>query len=735
MKPAHPLAAAALTLAATASLPAAAASSSGIPHSPNIIFILADDLGYGDLGVFFQNARRAAGDRSAPSHSTPQLDRMAAEGARLTHHYCPSPVSAPSRASFLSGLHQGHANVRDTQFDKALADNHTVATVLQRAGYSTAIIGKWGLHGEDRNRDAALPRTSDWPAHPLKRGFDYFYGFLRHVEGHEHYPKEQLYFAAKAKNRGPLVIWENHANVTAGLDKCYTTDLFTARAKQWIIDHKNTAPDKPFFVFLSYDTPHAVLELPAQAYPAGGGLTGGLQWLGAPGRMINTASGTPDSWTHPDYASATYDHDRNPATPEIPWTGVSKRHATSVRRIDDAVGDLLQTLRDLGIDQNTIVIFTSDNGPAQESYLPEPHTPEFFGGFASFDGIKSDTWEGGLRVPAIARWPGSIPAGGEYAAPCAAWDWLPTFADLAGLPPPANADGISLAPGLTGRGATAPRGHLYFEYRNKSRTPAYASFEPSRRGRVRGHMQAIRLGDLMAVRYDINGARDDFEIYDVVRDPKQTRDLGAAGAAHAGLQARLKALALQSRRPDPDAPRPYDNDLVPKVENPESPALAPGLAWRCHEGDFPWVPGRAAPRPASEGGTSEITGAFDLSSVIAAIVSPAGDNAKNTGGKNKCIVLTGLLRVPADGEYTFSHTGAAAAILRLHDATLIDADYGRAPDLVKTGVVRLQAGLHPFKLTCLASRESLPALKWSGPGFALRPLPMTAFAHETKAQQ
>ena len=145
--------------------------------------------------MLFQNKRHAANDRSLPSQSTPHLDQFAAEGAQLRDHYCAAPVCAPSRASILLGVSQGHANVRDNQFDKALENNHTVATVLKQAGYATVAVGKWGLQGggEGNNNPAA------WPAYPTKRGFDYFFGYARHVDGHEHYPKEALY--TKNKNR------------------------------------------------------------------------------------------------------------------------------------------------------------------------------------------------------------------------------------------------------------------------------------------------------------------------------------------------------------------------------------------------------------------------------------------------------------------------------------------------------------------------------------------------------
>ncbi|MGV3510254.1 MAG: sulfatase-like hydrolase/transferase, partial [Sphingobacteriaceae bacterium] len=253
-------------------------NSSTEKNAPNIIFILTDDLGYGDLGVFYQKQREKANDRSEPWMFTPNLDKLAEQGALLTQQYCAAPVCAPSRASLLLGVSQGHANVRNNQFDRALEDNHTMASVLRQAGYATAAIGKWGLQGNkkwDKN-------ASEWPGHPLNRGFDYFFGYMQHGDGHEHYPHEGVY-------RGKKKVWENRKTVD-GLDKCYTGDLWTAVTKKWILDHKKgKEANAPFFIFLAYDTPHAVLELPTQAYPAGGGLKGGLQWLGKPGNMINTA--------------------------------------------------------------------------------------------------------------------------------------------------------------------------------------------------------------------------------------------------------------------------------------------------------------------------------------------------------------------------------------------------------------------------------------------------------------
>ena len=371
-------------------------------RQPNIIFILADDLGWGDLGFQFQNKRAKMNVRSEPSVKTPNLDLFAKQGVQMPNHYCPAPVCAPSRASLMLGRHQGHANVRDNQFDKALDNNHTMATVLRTAGYSTAIFGKWGLPGlgDNKSDQESGNNESDWEAHPLNRGFEYFLGYMRHRDGHEHYPKEGVY-------RGKKEVYENHKNIVEDLDKCYTADLWTAAAKKWIIEQKQEKKsEKPFFIYLAYDTPHAFCELPTQVYPEGGGLKGGLKWLGQPGHMINTASGVVDSWIHPDYANETYDNDKNPATPEVAWPNVYKRYATSTRRIDSAVGDLIQLLKDLKIDNNTMIVFTSDNGPSRESYLKEDYEPNFFNGFGPFDGIKRDLLEGGsqgIRFSLLAR--------------------------------------------------------------------------------------------------------------------------------------------------------------------------------------------------------------------------------------------------------------------------------------------------------------------------------------------
>ena len=668
---------------------------------PNIIFILTDDLGWGDIGVLFQNSRKKANVRSEPWELTPKLDQLAADGAQLPHHYCAAPVCAPSRASILLGVSQGHANVRDNQFDKALENNHTLASVLRQAGYATVAVGKWGLQGNAKGESG----PDSWLAYPTKRGFDSFFGYVRHVDGHEHYPKEGLY-------RGKKEVWNAGKNITPDLDKCYTADLWTAWAKHWITDQKAAHPTQPFFMYLAYDTPHATTELPTQAYPEGGGLKGGMQWLGTPGHMISTASGTIDSWTHPDFKEATYDHDKNPATPEVAWPEVYQRYATAVRRIDDAVGDIKQLLRDLNIDGDTLVIFSSDNGPSIESYLPNrPLEADFFKSFGPFNGIKRDCLEGGVRVPVLACWPGHIAAGKVINHPNVSYDWMKTFADAAGVTSPARADGISLFPELTSDHALVHES-IYVEYFNNGKTPSYVDFTPQNRGRRRNQMQAIRMGDYVGLRYDIKTGREPFEIYQITTDPKEKNDL----AGHRPeLQAKMQAAVLQQRRPDLEAPRPYDSALVPAVIDIP---VRDGVDWKLSEGIFPWVP--------------------NLESVIClgSGTSVRPDLSHRIPQGNFALEYSGYLQVPKDGNYTFVLSADRGCLLRIHEATVIDADFGYLARSEKSGSILLKAGLHPFRLYYVSRSLGKPSLdfSWSGPDIAKQPVPASVFKRKAEKE-
>lgn len=672
-------------------------------NKPNIIYIITDDLGWGDLGVFYQNQRRDAGDRSEPWMSTPHLDELAKNGAQMRHHYAAAPVCAPSRASLLLGQSQGHANVRDNQFDKALADNHTMATVLNEAGYATAAVGKWGLMGLGYD-------PPNWPAHPLNRGFDYFLGYMRHSDGHTHYPKE-------GPIRGPKQVWLNRTNIMEKLDTTYTADLWTATAKKWITEQVQSKSEEPFFLYLAYDTPHAPMTVPPQAYPEGGGLDGGVQWIGESEQMLNTSGGALDGWIHPDYADATYDHDGDPSTAEKAWPASYKRFATSVRRIDSGVGDLMSLLQDLGIRENTLVVFTSDNGPTRASYLPRDeyinYKPTFLESYGPFEGIKKDTWEGGLRMPTLASWPGHIPSDTVVTEPSISYDWLPTFTDAAGLPAPANTDGVSLLPRLSGN-VKGEKSNIYIEYYDDGRTPHYPDFAESRQGRRREQMQTIRIGDYVGVRYQTKSAGDDFEIYNVGKDPAQRNNLADNPEKRPliqDMQQKMKRSVLQMRQPDSTAPRPYDSTAVPSLD-PAPSDLQGGLQREKYLGNYPWVPKFTRLTPDS-------TTIIALPSIDQETLTP---QARRYGG---------YLEIPKTGSYTFYLRASTGALLRLHESILIDADHGYTNGNLRTETIRLEKGLHPFRLHYLHKGDSQPLLQltWSGPGIERSPIKAELFYH------
>ena len=669
---------------------------------PNIIFILADDLGWGDLGVFYQNDSKH--DRKL---RTPMLDQMAAGGMQMRAHYCPAPVCAPSRATLLTGVHQGHAVIRDNQFDKMLEDNHTLATVLKTAGYKTALIGKWGLQGGGKTATGA----KNWPGFPTNRGFDEFYGYVRHRDGHVHYPAHDWELGNSESHRTPKELFHNDKEVSGDIEKCYTTDLFTARSKHWIAEHRQQNPEQPFFLYLAYDTPHAALQVPTVEYPEGQGLKGGLQWIGRPGNMINTAVGEIDSYRHPDYVGKG-------------WEDQEERHATMVRRIDDCVGDLLKTLSDLGIAENTMVVFTSDNGPHHESYLHKvikgagengtdkrvnvDYDPTSFQSYGIYDGTKRDVWEAGIRMPTLAWWPGKIKAGAIDNHPSQFHDWMATLADIAGTVAPARCDGVSLTPTLSGVGEQQS-GTVYVEYLQNGRTRDYKDFSQKRRNQKRKQMQAIFLEGFMGVRTNIEAHSDPFEIYDVTNDPKQTIDLAGSSSDFESLQNRMHDRVLQLRRANDSAKRPYDREFVPAVK--DRVAETQGLNWRIFKGPFPFVPNTNELEPNLSGTSDDF--------------SAAGVDLKTADA----IDFSGFLNVTVAGEYEFSIGGNERAFVRIHDIALIDADFEWEDSKSRRSKVRLAVGMHPIKVTGLLATDAKSiglALKWSIDGKPMELVPPTA---------
>lgn len=426
-----------------------AAAVGGLPASgqtpprrrPNIILILADDLGVGDLGCYGQTKIQ-----------TPNLDRMAAEGVRFTQHYCGTSVCAPSRCALLTGKHTGHAAIRGNgKF--ALEDDPEDPSVfrwLKDAGYRTALIGKSGLSGNIEDG-----------AHPNRKGVDHFFGFVSHSAAHRHYPESMFRNGEKVPypgNRGK----EGDA---------YNEAAFLEEAKRFLRDNK----DRPFFLHYASTVPHADLA-------------------------------APDEWRK-RYAGK---------FPETPFAGGHYRaepqpratYAAMVSYLDWEVGQLLTTLKELGIERDTLVLFVSDNGPMREG----GYSPEFFRSSGGLRGGKRDLYEGGVRSPLIARWPGRIKAGTTSDHVSAFWDFPATACALAGAPaPPKDTDGVSFAPALLGD-AKGQNKHeyLYWEFHEQ------------------GGKRAVRVGDWKMVQVDAKKSPDGpVEVYDLRSDPAETRDLAA----------------------------------------------------------------------------------------------------------------------------------------------------------------------------------------------------------------
>lgn len=701
----------------SASGQAAKPAASAVKNSkPNVIFILVDDMGWGDLDANWsqQKLNGRTVDRKN-EFKTPALSAMAREGIQLRRHYSAAPVCAPARASLLLGVHQGHSRVvRNNRFDYPIEDSHTLGTVMRDAGYDTAAIGKWGVGGGGESHG---PVTGG----PHQRGFNYFYGILDHLAGHFHYPSESRNIF-EYNGYAPNPEWKNIKDQVP--QTAYSTDLFAARAKQWIVDQRKSArkTGKPFFLYLAFPAPHGNLVVPGTPYPAGGGLKGGLQWVKKNGtESVNTAFDAKaekdkDTYIHPDNARFPND--------------VAKRHSTMIRRVDDAVADLIHLLKDLKIDNDTMIVFTSDNGPHNEGGADPRHrhgaqNPQFFKSYGMMDGIKRDCWEGGMRVPTLVRWPARIPKGQISLHPGQFHDWLATLADAAGVPVPARSDGVSLLPTLTGHADQQKPGVIYSEYNVAGKTPGYKDFLGEHKGAERGQQQIVFVDGLKGLRMGVKDADKDFMIFDTLNDPQESKDLASSKPE---LQARMKAAALSNRRAFLPAKTVFDTELVPAVE--VTGAASPGLKWSVYEGEFPWVPDfrQLKKQPAAHG------------------VAPS-PSVKMNGPQRRGVELTGYVKIPADGEYTFylstDANKGSKAFVRLHGMELIDADKTYEPgteissDLGdQKNPVYLKAGLHPIRISYVgnAGPASRLVLKWEGPGLPKQEIPASAFSHDGAAK-
>jgi arylsulfatase A-like enzyme len=440
-----------LSILIACALPLAAAK-------PNILFIIADDLGYGDLGCYGQKTIR-----------TPVLDKLAADGIRFTRHYSGSTVCAPARSALMTGLDTGSTRLRGNgEFElRPDPEDLTVATLLKRAGYRTAMIGKSCVAGNTQN-----------PRRVLEKGFDVFYGTTDHRDGHHRYPR----FVYDQEKRVELE--GNHLHH----GKSYDAELYTARAGRFIRETEG-----PFLMILSYPIPHAAVLGPEGSVPGGAGMKPG---------------------------NAHYTPVKDPAA----------HYRAMVEALDGYVGRLLGELEKKGIARETLVIFTSDNGPHFEG----GYKPEMFNSSGPLRGGKRDLYEGGIRVPMIARWPAGIRNPGTSDHVGAFWDFLPTACALAGADAPAGLDGISYLPTLTGTGEQRAHDFLYWEFHEQ------------------GTRRALRQGDWKLVQYNLSkGGKP--ELYHLGRDPGETKDL--AGQDPDRVAAMLK-LMDDHREPSPIFPNP-----------------------------------------------------------------------------------------------------------------------------------------------------------------------------------
>lgn len=453
---------------------------------PNIIYVYADDMGYGELGSYGQQKIK-----------TPHLDKMAKEGMRFTQHYTSTPVCAPARCMLMTGKHGGHSYIRGNYelggFEDSMEGGQmplpegtfTIATLLKKAGYTTGLCGKWGL---------GMNGTT---GSPLKQGFDYYYGYLDQKQSHNFYPSH---------------LWENekwdtldnpYMNVHRPLDPAtakdkdfayykgnvYAPEKMTEKALGFINKHK----DQPFFLYLPYTIPHVSLQ--------------------APDEYIQRYVGK--------FEEQPYYGDKGYAPAKYPYS----TYAAMITYLDDQVGIIMDKIKALGLDDNTIIMFSSDNGATFNGGV----NYAFFNSVGGLRGLKMDVFEGGIREPFIARWPGKIPAGTTSDLISVQYDLMATLAELTGQQVD-NTDGISFLPELLGKkGQQQKHDYLYFEYPEK------------------GGQLAIRMGDWKAVKLDLRKQPGNkWMVFNLKTDLAETVDVAAQ---HPELIRQFDAIVKKEHQP------------------------------------------------------------------------------------------------------------------------------------------------------------------------------------------
>jgi len=507
-----------------------AAPASPASARPNIVFILADDLGYGDLGCFGQQKIR-----------TPHLDRLAAEGMKLTRHYAGNAVCAPSRCVLMTGKHPGHAFIRNNRQmgDRALSrlgqpevegqhpipdETVTLPELLRSLGYATGGFGKWGLGGPGSTGE------------PLRQGFDRWFGYNCQAVAHNFYPT-YLWDNGKtvALDNPPFSAHDKlepteDANWAATYRRFqgnqYSADLIADRALAFVRAHRA----RPFFLYWPTTVPHVALQVPNDSIE---------EYVGR--------------WDDPPYVGG---------KGYLPHFHPKAAYAAMITRMDREIGRLMTLIGELGLDERTVVVFSSDNGPLNGTHQGLAGTDcAFFDSAGGLRDGKGTLYEGGIRVPTLVRWKGHIPPGSATDFLSGFEDWLPTLLDLAGAPEtaPKDLDGFSLAPTLLGQTQPA-RPFLYREF------PGY------------GGQQSVHWGDWKGIRRNLtargNNASPDLglELYHLKTDRAETTDVAAQ---HPELVARLERILREQRTPSSDFPFPALDRMSP----PPSPR-PPGQSGR-----------------------------------------------------------------------------------------------------------------------------------------------------------
>ncbi len=439
-------------------------------QKPNIVFIFADDLGYGELGSYGQRLIK-----------TPNLDRLAKNGMRFTDFYSGSPVCAPSRSTFIEGKSTRTCVVRENRENGDFtpqgtegqyplpAGTVTIGGALQKAGYVTACIGKWGLGGPESTGQTNL------------QGFDYFYGYNCQRQAHNYYPDHLWRNNLKVQLKNPS--FPAHQKLPEGADPNdpasydrykgpdYSPDLMTEEALGFI----DRSKDRPFMLYVAYTIPHVAIQVPDDSLKQYDGVFDEAPYLGNQGYL--------------------------------PHIRPKSAYAAMVTIQDTYVGQIVARLKAQGLDKNTLVVFSSDNGPSWVGGMK----PEFFDSTAGLRGRKAQIWEGGIRVPMIASWPGKIKLATVSSLPCALWDFFPTFAAAAGAKTPPDTEGVNLLPTLTGKGSQAKHPFMYWEFASQD------------------HAQAVRIGDWKAIRFNGRNNKDRGKVflYNLRTDRAETTDVAA----------------------------------------------------------------------------------------------------------------------------------------------------------------------------------------------------------------